>query len=73
MTPQWLYLLSLSLGVMAVPIDRNPGQQEGPPPKEEVPDENAVGGSQLHTMAVYHSTHICGLTYVMNDQSLLFV
>lgn len=45
MTPQWLLLLSLSLGVMAVPIDRNPSKQEAPPPKEEVPDENAVGGS----------------------------
>lgn len=60
MTPHWLLLLSLSLGAMAVPIDRNPGQQEAP--KEEVPDENAVGGSRLDTNAVYHSTHLCGLT-----------
>lgn len=45
---------------MAVPIDRNPGQPEAP--KEEVPDENAVGGSRRDTMAVYHSTHLCGLT-----------
>ncbi|XP_062387727.1 nucleobindin-1 [Sardina pilchardus] len=44
MAPHWLLLLSLSLGVMAVPIDRNPKQQEVHPPKEEIPEENADTG-----------------------------
>ncbi|XP_063045354.1 nucleobindin-1 isoform X2 [Engraulis encrasicolus] len=44
MAPHWLLLLSLSVGVMAVPIDRNPAPQEVHPPKEEVPDENADTG-----------------------------
>ncbi|XP_076121834.1 nucleobindin-1 [Alosa pseudoharengus] len=44
MTPHWLLLLSLSLGVMSVPIDRNPNQQEVHPPKEEIPEENADTG-----------------------------
>jgi len=44
MAPHWLLLMSLSVGVMAVPIDRNPVPQEVHPPKEEVTDENADTG-----------------------------
>lgn len=44
MTPHWLLLISLSMGVMAVPIDRNPNPQEVHPPKEEIQDENADTG-----------------------------
>ncbi|XP_012680099.2 nucleobindin-1 [Clupea harengus] len=44
MNPHWLLLLSLSLEVMAGPIKPNPNQQEVPPPKEEIQDENADTG-----------------------------